>query len=96
MTNLNRSLCRVCNIVFPTHRATHKHHIANHTAKNGYRHIWLRAYPRSISAAEVKHRNIVIGKYIGGRKPQHLTGILPKLRHYRRLKIIAIFAACCS
>jgi len=46
------SLSRVCNIVLPTTMPTHTHHIANpHSQKMAAAILWLRAHPRSISAA---------------------------------------------
>jgi len=34
MIGRTRSLCRVGNVVFPTHIPTHKHHLANRTQEN--------------------------------------------------------------
>jgi hypothetical protein len=44
-------------------QSQHTHHIANPHSQKWLRHIWLRAYPRFISVAEVKHQNTIFGKY---------------------------------
>jgi len=38
------------------------HHIANRTAKNGYRHIWLRAHPRFARLSGLDRKPTVVGK----------------------------------
>ena len=85
---LQPSLCSVVNIVFPTHKPTHTHHIANRTAKNGYRHIWLRAdtlapnQPLGLTGKiplSEKYRKLtelisLIGQCVG-RQPLHATRV---------------------
>jgi len=80
--------------VFPPNKPTHKHHIANHTAKKWLSPLFGFGHPHAPEKSQgLDRKNTIVGKVRGKAATATNMG-LAQWRHYLAWTDFAIFAGC--